>query len=295
MGEGQDVNTQGVAAMRAMAGHIEEALATISGQPTGIRHTADFERVVMSMADVSPSSVTSVSTTRVPGSADTMQMSIRGMSREDADIFAANLNATYGEGTAVIAAREGQDGARATVIRIPIARMESIIAGAGTALSMHDHVECMAQTPEGADLIRSLQPRTAVPFRGPVEEVATGTTTPAAPVRPGTVLGHGNGGGLHISDSRPGRGLGTDNAVEQIRGLVEFNVVQGANGRLQAQVNGQPNMIVVRDTITATLEGVNGAPPRQVQLQADNVGNLTEVPAQAAPQGRGQQNTEPQR
>jgi hypothetical protein len=127
------------------------------------------------------------------------------------------------------------------------------------------------------------------------EEVQKKETTPAATAKAGgVVVGRGNAVGLRVSYDGPnqqaGLELGKANAVEQIGGSAAFVVERQNDGKLVAHLADNENMRIVRQEITATLDGVDGKPARTVTLKADEVGNLTEVtpPASTPSDGKGQ-------
>ena len=116
------------------------------------------------------------------------------------------------------------------------------------------------------------------------DEVQNGTTTPAEPVKVGQI---GKGSQLSLK-------VGEKNE-ETIRGSADYTIMQDKDGRLTAMVDtgyGSPQMLKSTDTvkqqITATLDGVDGQPPKRVTYDVAKDGALSEVKAQATPQGKTQ-------
>jgi hypothetical protein len=274
---------------RAVGSAVRTAISTINGSATGLNEGADFERILMSAVG-STALAGSATNTATPNAGETnVVMRISGATAAQLATFAEQLNSTYQ------ATGENRVTSTATTVTIPMALMtEFIIPGreaAGGQPGIPSLVEQFARVGrDHPEVIRDVQTRAdrahrPGTYQSPAERAAaavqTGTTTPAAPVVPGTVVvGHGSQFALRVGQ----------NNEATIRGSMDYNIVAGENGTRRAQVmmNGQA-VTLVNQEITATLDGVNGAPARHgVRLRADNVGNLTEVRAQQSPQGNSQ-------
>jgi hypothetical protein len=112
----------------------------------------------------------------------------------------------------------------------------------------------------------------------PVKDaVQNGKTTPAAPVKVGQV-GQGSQAALKVGDKNE----------ETIRGSANYKIMQDKDGKLTALVDlgyGNPQLLKSTDTvkqqITATMDGIDGKPPKRVTFDVGKDGALTEVRAPA--------------
>jgi hypothetical protein len=123
------------------------------------------------------------------------------------------------------------------------------------------------------------------------DEVQNGKTTPAAPVKVGQV-GQGSQFALKVGEKNE----------ETIRGNADYKIMQDKEGKLTAMVDlgyGTPQLLKSTDTvkqqITATIDGVDGKPPKKMTFDVGKDGALTEVKAPAATPKGNEKSAEPMR